>query len=188
MIDSVQTEITLSHDFGKLLLSEEFSDIKFEVEGEILNAHRNILVARSNYFRAMLCENLKQDRLAKPIHIDNISYEGFKVLLHYFYTGNIIDSASVQIACELKRISDWYDLDDLNAKSFTFIQTKLSIDNVIGAFVSAHTLQPKLEDIENISLRFIAKNFNHLLEKPEFKTLSQNLLIVITQFYAQFHK
>jgi hypothetical protein len=193
MIDSVESEQTLSQNLAGLLQSEEFSDIQFEVEGKILNAHRNILTARSDYFRAMLCENLKADRLAKPIHIDNISYVGFRALLYYFYTGSVSSDepnsqTSVEVACELKRISDWYDLDDLNAKSFLFIQSKMSIDNVIGLFVCAHSLSPRLDDVEEVALGFISKNFNLLLDKPEFKKLPQNILITITQFYAQFHK
>jgi BTB/POZ domain-containing protein 9 len=189
MIDSVETELTLSSDLALLLKSEEFSDIQFEVEGTVVNAHRNVLIARSDYFRAMLCENLKADRLAKPIHMEGISLAGFRALLHYFYTGNIDpETVNVEIACELKRISDWYDLDDLNAKSFLFVQSQMSVDNVIGLFVSAHTLSPRLDDVEEVTLRFIAKNFNSLLDRPEFKKLPQSILITITQFYAQFHK
>lgn len=188
MVDNVQSEITLSNDMVDLLSSEEFSDIVFEVEGKLIKAHRNILTARSDYFRAMLCENLKQDRLSKPIHIDNVSYNGFRALLYYLYTGNIGEDVSCECACELRRISSWYDLEELGEKSYLYLQTRISIDNVLSLFLCAHRIAPRLEDVESFCLKFIAKNFQNIYVRPEFKTLPQNIVIFITQYYAQFTK
>ena len=44
------------HLYG-LIKNELFADVFFEVEGEIVPAHRNILVYRSDYFKAMICSN-----------------------------------------------------------------------------------------------------------------------------------
>lgn len=186
-VEPVLSEQQLSQDLAKLLISEEFTDVKFEIEGKILKAHRNILTSRSEYFRSMLCENLRQDRFAKPIHIDNISFEGFKGLLHFLYTDSILDNDSPNIACELARISDWYNLKELKEKVFSFIQTKLSIDNVLTYYVNAIKFEPKLGNVEELCLKFMAKNFTQLLDRAEFKKLPQDYLIRITQFYAKFH-
>lgn len=119
--------------------------------------------------------------------MDNISYEGFKALLHYFYTDRIDDSTDCLTACELIRVSDWYDLEDLKSVSQIFIRGKLGITNVLNIFLCSIELEPKLDEIELMCLKFIAKNFNQLLELSEFKTLPQNILVRITQYYAQFH-
>ncbi len=187
-VDNVETETSLSKDMARILKTEEFSDIEFEVEGKILKAHRNVMISRSSYFKGMLCENLKQDRLNKPIHIDNISYVGFRALLFYLYTGNIEDDLVCEIVCELMRISKWYDLEDLNQKGYEYIQGKLSIDNILDIYICSSTIEPKLDDVENVCLKFIAKNFYQLHERPAFKSLPVNILIAITQFYAQFQK
>ena len=187
MVDMVDTEKELRSNLKDLLYSEEFSDIQFEVQSRVLKAHRNILTSRSEHFKTLLSE-LRPDRLTRPIHIENISFDGFKALLHYLYTSEIDENTKLEIVGELIRVSDWYNLEDLKGIGNTFLQANLGVENVIGLFVCATTIEPILEDIENMCLRFIAKNFQSLYIRPEFKQLSQNLLVKITQFYGQFQK
>jgi hypothetical protein len=171
-----------------MLLNEQYCDVSFEINGHTVKAHRNILTARCEYFRAMLCENLSQDRCAKPIHMDNISLNAFRGLLCYIYTDNLPDDAQPETACELARVSDWYNIKDLKEKAHVFIQSKLSIDNVLKLYICSVDLEPRLESVQQLCLKFIAKNFNQILEKPEFKRLSQAHLIQITQYYAKYQK
>ena len=89
LIDKINSEQTLAIDFRKLLESEEYCDIKFEIDGKYLKGHRNIFASRSTYFRNILCENLKMDRMTRPLHLENITYDGFKSLMHYLYTDKI---------------------------------------------------------------------------------------------------
>lgn len=185
MVDVIDTEKELRSHLRELLVSEEFSDIQFEVQGRIVKAHRNILTSRSEHFKTLLSE-LRPDRLARPIHIENITFEGFRALIYYLYTNEIDGSTKLEIVGELVRVSDWYNLEDLKTTGNTFLQEYLSVENVIGLFVCASTIEPFLEDIENMCLKFIAKNFQSLYIRPEFKQLSQNLLVKITQFYGQF--
>ena len=187
IVELVDAEQILSNDLKNLLISEEYSDIQFEVQGKIFKAHRNILTSRSDHFKTMLSE-LRPDRLSRPVHIENITYDGFKALLHYLYTNEIDECTRVEIVGELIRISDWYNLDELKHAGFAFLQANLCLDNVIGLFVCAVTIEPVLDQIELICLKYIAKNFPSLYTRPEFKELSQDLLVKITQFYGQFHK
>ena len=50
----------LSHDLQTLVNSNLFSDVTFDVEGHRVFAHRAVLVARSEYFRAMFCGGLRE--------------------------------------------------------------------------------------------------------------------------------
>jgi len=52
LIDKVNSEKTMKQNFKNLLDSEEFCDIKFEVDGKYLKGHRNIFAARSVYFKS----------------------------------------------------------------------------------------------------------------------------------------
>ena len=121
----------MANNFKNLFLCNEFSDVEFEVNGEIFKAHRNILAVRSNHFRAMLCDNLKDNRLSKPIFIENVTSDAFKALLNYLYTSKIDESTDCKIACELMRLSEWYDLPDLRTTSFIFIKTQVLIIQTI---------------------------------------------------------
>ena len=80
--------------------SDLFADVVFEVEGKHVSAHRNILVSRSEYFRAMLSEKSKfkeatlnaknlDSHLLSPIYIGDITYTIFIQVLNFIYTGHI---------------------------------------------------------------------------------------------------
>ena len=188
--DFVETEKILAEDMAaSLLVNENFSDVMFEIEGKTVKVHRNILASCSGQFRAMLCENLKQERLtSRPVHIEDISYDAFKGLLFFLYTNSIFEKTKCETACELARLSDWYNIGDLKTESFLFLKNNVSIENVISLFVCSVKFEPKLDNVEELCLKFIAKNFSELLERAEFKTLPQNYLIQITQYYSQFQK
>jgi speckle-type POZ protein len=185
-IPLIDTEKELSNDLKNLLKSEELSDIQFEVNGKVFKVHRNIITARSEHFRAMLCENLRTDRLARPIHIDKVSLEAFECLLNYFYTDSLIEGTSCQVACELIRVSDWYNIESLDQVCFKYIANSISLDNVIAILVCALTIEPKLKDVELLCCKFIAKNFTVIIDRSDFKSLPQFILIRITQYYAKF--
>jgi hypothetical protein len=187
-VDPVSVEQTLAANFKSLLLSQKFSDVVFEVNGDMFKAHRNILAVRSNHFRALLCDNLKEDRLSRPIHIENVSSDAFKALLHYFYTSKLDENTDCKIACELMRLSEWYDLPDLRSTAFMYIKSQLDVSNIVDLIVCALDIEPKLDECEAISLKFIAKNFTHLYSRDDFKKLPQPILVKIAQYYAQFQE
>ncbi len=188
LIDKVNSEKTMKQNFKNLLDSEEFCDIKFEVDGKYLKGHRNIFAARSVYFKNILCENLKLDRMNRPLHLENITFNGFKSLMYYLYTDTIEANTNGEICCELIRVSKWYNLEGLENCCYLYIKENIAIDNVIPTFVSACKKEPKIDGVQRICLKFIAKNFEKVLNQPEFKTLDTELLVKITQFYGQFLK
>jgi hypothetical protein len=186
MVDFYQTEQTLRESLAKLLISEELCDVRFKIGDKSISAHRNILSARSDYFRAMLCENLCDERLKIPILIENASFEAFKAFLYYLYTDNVSEQSNIETVCELARLSDWYNIGGLKEKCYEFAKANLSIENVISLFLCSVSVDPKLDVIEDICLRFIARNFAQIIERSEFKKIPQKYMIQITQFYAQF--
>jgi hypothetical protein len=189
LIEKVNSELTLSNNLKTLLNTEEFSDVKFEIEGKIVNAHRNIFAARSTYFKNILLENIKSNKtLSKPIHLENISYNAFKSLMYYLYTDSIEDETKGEIVCELIRVSEWYNLEKLTDVGLLFIKEKLCLDNVLSILVCATKKQPLLDRVERACLKYLAKNFNSVLTNPEFKDLDKDILVKIAQFYGQFFK
>jgi len=51
---------SLSESLRFLVNNAMFSDVKFNVDGGIIYGHKAILAVRSEYFRAMFCNGLKQ--------------------------------------------------------------------------------------------------------------------------------
>ena len=178
-------EEDLAKDLGKMFLSKTFTDIQFECEGKIIDAHRNVLVSRSNYFKGLLCENLKSNRLAKPVHVENCSYEAFRVIIYFLYTDQIEPETKPEALCEAIRVSDWYNIDELKSVAFNYFSENLTADNAIVYLKASQEKEPILENVSNLSLHFILRSFSSIVTRQDFKELTQPLLLMITQYIAK---
>ncbi|KAG9286911.1 hypothetical protein G9A89_000040 [Geosiphon pyriformis] len=109
----------LSNNFGNLLESQKFSDVRIVV-GDTSNirtfqSHSQILAARSPYFAIALSSNwVKRENntiiFAKP----NISPKIFEIILIYIYKGEIsLDEHGVPIILELLVAADEFILENL---------------------------------------------------------------------------
>ena len=78
----------LSEHIGALFLNDEYSDVTLIVENNRFNAHRVILAARSDYFRALLYGGLKESQL-NEIELKDTPLSAFKCLLRYIYMGHM---------------------------------------------------------------------------------------------------
>lgn len=68
----------IGQHFGKLLESGKGTDVNFEVNGEIFNAHKVVLAARSPVFRAQLFGPMK-DNNTQCIKVEDMEAPVFKV-------------------------------------------------------------------------------------------------------------
>lgn len=75
-------------DLVKLLDSGEFSDITVEASGLRIRAHKNILAARSEYFRAMLTHNTIEAN-SGHVKINDIKAQIMRAVLRFIYSGKI---------------------------------------------------------------------------------------------------
>lgn len=73
-----------------LLDNSMFSDVTFIVENRRIYAHRCILYARAEYFRNMFDSNMRESN-EKEILIPDVTYDVFKAVLEYLYSGSIDD-------------------------------------------------------------------------------------------------
>ncbi|KAK3120543.1 hypothetical protein QOZ80_9AG0689710 [Eleusine coracana subsp. coracana] len=78
----------LHQDLGWLLISDQGSDITFEVSGELFAAHRYVLAARSSVFRAELLGPMKEK---ERVLISDMEVSVFKTLLTFIYTDSLPD-------------------------------------------------------------------------------------------------
>ncbi len=91
--DPLEDYALLPRQLHQLVGSDLFSDVMFEVEGRRVAAHRNILVARSEYFRAMLAEErgfVEAKECEKgPVYIGDVTFEIFMQVMNFVYTGHV---------------------------------------------------------------------------------------------------
>ena len=75
---------------GNLYNQSDYSDIELVVENERFYAHRTILAARSEYFRALLYGGLRESQHDNHcIEIKECQSAAFRILLLYIYTGRV---------------------------------------------------------------------------------------------------
>lgn len=81
---------TLAGDFARLYNQSDFSDLQLIIESECFYAHRIVLAARSQYFRALLYGGMKESQETNQrIELKDCKISAFKILLQYIYTGKI---------------------------------------------------------------------------------------------------
>lgn len=131
---------TYSSSFRALLKSEEHSDITFLVgldgeEKESVSAHKAILTARCEYFRAMFRAGGLSESLRNTVEL---SYDpsSFRRVLEYIYTNDVamLDTCSTQEITSLLALSNEFLLPDLTQLCETAAAKYLSMDN-IGAYM-----------------------------------------------------
>lgn len=114
----------LSMQMYKLVANDSFADVYFEVEGKRIPAHRNILSCRCEYFAIMLSKSaaFRESNQQNPIYLPNISYEIFKQVLVFLYTGHFDTSKmSYSDVLELMRAADSFMLNKLEELIFYYI-------------------------------------------------------------------
>ncbi|KAE9463900.1 hypothetical protein C3L33_04082, partial [Rhododendron williamsianum] len=85
----------IGQHFGKLLESGKGTDVNFEVDGEIFNAHKVVLAARSPVFRAQLFGPMK-DNNTQCINVEDMEAPVFKVQYIFFPLSLVVVSSVMQ--------------------------------------------------------------------------------------------
>ena len=94
---------TLSRDLSSMLGDSNFADIRFIAEGKDIYAHRFILEARCEYFRAMFrsgmseADQTNRNLLGVATVVVPDSYVGFLRLLVFIYTSTLPDGSDTSL-------------------------------------------------------------------------------------------
>lgn len=106
----------LHQDLGRLLSSGQGSDVTFDVSGEPIKAHKNVVAARSSVFSVELFGPMKENTAASVI-ISDMEASVFRALLHFIYTDALPDTQGeaekTVMAQHLLVAADRYDLKRL---------------------------------------------------------------------------
>jgi hypothetical protein len=65
--------------------------------------------------------------------LNDLKSDTFEEALHYIYTGEVKESAG-NLAIELYRAADLFQIDDLKAESLNLIDKKISKENVLAVY------------------------------------------------------
>jgi hypothetical protein len=183
-VDQFTDYCLLSKQLHSLLQNHLFADVIFEVEGKQIPAHRNILVSRSEYFRAMLSQNsaFKESKSNTPIYVGEITYEIFIQVLHFLYTGHVdLSKFPYFVAVELMRAADKMNLVELEKVCLFHLSLMINQDNVIKIYKETHDKNPIIQAVVQMCHDEMSAKFAYISRTSDFCSLPQELMIKIIE-------
>ncbi|CAF0889572.1 unnamed protein product [Adineta ricciae] len=162
----------LSGDFGKLYNQSDYSDIELIVEAERFCAHRVILAARSEYFRALLYGGLRESQHDnRTIEIKECKAAAFKLLLQYIYTGRIsLIKEKEDVLIDLLGLVHQYVFEELENSLSIYLKSILSLNNVCIIYDTACLYE--LHALQQHCAQFIDNYATEIIKTSEFLALS----------------
>ncbi|KAJ4766075.1 BTB/POZ domain-containing protein [Rhynchospora pubera] len=112
------------------------TDCSFSVGDEIFKAHRVMMGAQSDYFRAQLYGGLAEQEM-KMIPIKDVEPYVFRTLIDYVYTNFIPESTPVDLMKRLLVVADRYHIKDLRVKCEGNLVGRLSLDKAVDCHILA---------------------------------------------------
>ncbi|CAE7639783.1 BPM2 [Symbiodinium sp. CCMP2456] len=186
---SLATEVpepTILKDTRALLEQGTGSDVRFMVQDEVIQAHSQILCARSEVFRKQLTAGM-QESLSRVIVIEDCDVGTFKTFLQFLYTDRFPEvkdfvaaatssndeaehgSPKVSGVQALLGISHKYQVTRLQLWCEAMLSDEISIEQVCGILYQAHLLQAK--QLEKACLSFIKDHASQVLTLPAYGDL-----------------
>ncbi|KAH7862218.1 hypothetical protein Vadar_001569 [Vaccinium darrowii] len=180
----------IGQHFGKLLESGKGTDVNFEVNGEIFNAHKVVLAARSPVFRAQLFGPMK-DNNTQCIKVEDMEAPVFKALLHFIYwdalpnmeelTGSSLKWAFTLMSQHLLAAADRYGLERLRLLCEANLSEDVAINTVATTLALAE--QHRCSHLKSVCLKFVAmpENLRAVMQTDGFDYLKESCPSVLTE-------
>ncbi len=123
------------------------------MKNERIPAHKNILAARSTYFRVMLSSGVTETQGGSDIITQDTSPAGFRAPLPYLYTDELVfdDTLVVDVLHKTKEL----ELTRVYTHCELRCQRGLSAHNVVLWFMQAD--EYALEGLREITLRYLTR-------------------------------
>ncbi|KAH8396295.1 hypothetical protein KR222_007660, partial [Zaprionus bogoriensis] len=171
--DEIDLGDRFSADIARLCMNDRYADVEFLVEEQRLPAHRAILAARSEYFRALLYGGMSettQRQIALEVPLDS-----FKVLLRYIYSGTLsLATLDEDAVIGILGMANQYGFQDLEMAISKYLRQYLALNNVCMILDAARLYN--LEELTQVCLMFMDRNAADLLQHESFKMLSKESL------------
>ncbi|CAE7403584.1 BPM1 [Symbiodinium sp. CCMP2456] len=179
-------EPTMAEDMRALLEEGNCSDVQFMVQEEVIQAHSQVLRARSEVFSKQLTAGL-QESISKVIVIEDCDVITFKAFLQFLYTDRLPDaqapilastsSESEKESCDpqlsqiqvLLAVSHKYQVKRLQLWCQAKLSDEINASKVCSILVQAHLLQAK--QLEKACLSFIENHASQVLSLPAYVDL-----------------
>ncbi|GBM23458.1 TD and POZ domain-containing protein 1 [Araneus ventricosus] len=160
----------LKTDLKSILDNGTLCDVSLQVGSDVIQAHKNILSARSPVFKAMFTKDMRET-INKTVVIEDLDSDTVRRLLLYMYTDAIHDYQWENIM-NLYFAADKYEVLSLKHKCSSFLKENLSCLNVCEALFLADLHQDA--DLKSVVYDFLSKYDSEVFASEAWKELEIN--------------
>ena len=153
-------------DLDNLFSEKNFSDLEITCDEEVFYCHRNILSARSTFFRTMFQSNMIENH-TKKVDIKDVRKEVFSEVLKFIYTGKVSDDSLKNKARDILAVADKYQIDLLKKLCEAQLISTLNATNCFDLIVVGDL--HKAENLKTTALDFVSKNSAFLIKSDVYK-------------------
>jgi len=154
-------------DFRYLYNTKIFSDITFIIEGQKVVAHKCVLAARCEKFRAML-QNTFREGMQAEITLE-CKLAPFQAMLEYLYTDNI--PPDCDLLFDILALAEEYLL--LQLKGICEVKLLENLDLYNAANLLVHADLYRCETLKKYCMQFILMSYELLVNIPQFEDLQK---------------
>ena len=150
---------------------ESCSDLVFVLKDdndERVHAIRGILIGKSEYFRTMFRNDMKESR-ENIIEIKDCSKELLLLFLEYIYTGSVDLGDDLENAVELYALSHRYLEDELSEICVKVIKEKLNGKTSVTLLEKVHIMGESVDVVKDICMKYVLSNYKRLLKNKELR-------------------
>ncbi|XP_073944509.1 BTB (POZ) domain containing 9 isoform X2 [Choristoneura fumiferana] len=163
----------LSEHIGSLCLSSEYSDVTLIVEGQRIPAHKVILAASSDYFRALLYGGMREANQAE-VELQ-APLQAFKALLRYVYSGHMgLSLLREDTVLDMLGLAHQFNFQELEAAISDYLRQVLALRNVCAVLDAARLYG--LDALMDYCYNFLDRNATEVLQHDSFLQLSVEAL------------
>ena len=140
------------------------------VEERPFAAHRVILAARSEYFRALLFGGMRESRL-NEIELRDTPLGAFQFLLRYIYTGQInLGKLKDDLIVDILGLAHQYGFQDLEGAISDYLKAILNIRNVCFIYDTASLYQ--LDNLKTSCSLYMDRHAVEIIKHESLNSLS----------------
>ena len=174
--EAEETQLTkLGQDLSKTFLNKDFADIQVKCGKKTFDCHRVILAARSCVLKTMLSSDGSEQR-EMEIEIVDFDAEVIFQMLQFIYTGKLddpfYDAEDIDMATELLRAADKYELDSMKALCEKKLASFLYVENCLRVLILADSYQAF--ELKKDALEVIIRNRKVVFKSEDWEKCVKN--------------
>ena len=154
-----------------------FLDVTLKTEGAEIRAHKNVLVAFSPYFHALLTSGLSESS-QDAVEISDVDDNSLAAVVGCFYTGTI--STTLAGVCQLIRTANLLQVPAIEEAAASFFAERLQPSTALealGGFATEMAVGPSGCALQQKCLDYIFAQFPACAAEPAFLALADPALV-----------